>query len=159
MDLTFDDLRVDDTASSSLKKQAGDFTDLQLGYGVQKDARDRRYMPTSGSIVSFTQKIPVIADQSSLYNAVSYSKYHLFTDDIIGAVKFYGAAITGLNNDDVRLSKRLHIPSRRLRGFENRKVGPKDGTDYVLETMSRNFEAAYRLLQRIVKLMWLCLWI
>ena len=144
LDLTFDDLRVDDTASSSLKKQAGDFTDLQLGYGVQKDARDRRYMPTSGSIVSFTQKIPVIADQSSLYNAVSYSKYHLFTDDIIGSVKFYGAAITGLNNDDVRLSKRLHIPSRRLRGFENRKVGPKDGTDYVggNYVSAINFEAA-----------------
>ena len=29
------------------------------------------------------------------------------------------------------MSKRLHLPSSRLRGFERGKVGPKDGNDYV----------------------------
>ena len=45
-------------------------------------------------------------------------------------MKFYAASVTAIDQD-VRISKRLHIPSKRLRGFERRKVGPKDGTDYV----------------------------
>ena len=31
----------------------------------------------------------------------------------------------------MRISDRIYIPSRRLRGFESGKVGPKDGTDYI----------------------------
>ena len=29
------------------------------------------------------------------------------------------------------MSERIKIPSRRLRGFENGRVGPKDGDDYI----------------------------
>ena len=32
-----------------------------------------------------------------------------------------------IKGDDIKLSERLFIPSRRLRGFERGKVGPKDG--------------------------------
>ena len=144
--LTFshDDLDVESTASSSLKRQAGTFTDLTFSYGLERDTRDRTFMPTDGSIIGFRQGIPVYADDhSSILNQLSYSKYHTFSDDLIGAVKFYSAAITALE-DDVRISKRLHIPSRRLRGFESRKVGPVDNGDYVGGNYAAalNFEAA-----------------
>ena len=49
---------------------------------------------------------------------------------MIGKVSFYGKTITGLN-DDVRISKRLNIPSFRLRGFEKGKVGPIENNDYI----------------------------
>ena len=144
--LTFshDDLDVESTASASLKRQAGTFTDLIFSYGLERDTRDRTFMPTDGSIIGFRQGIPVYADDhSSIFNQLSYSKYHTFSDDLIGAVKFYSAAITALE-DDVRISKRLHIPSRRLRGFESRKVGPVDNGDYVGGNYAAalNFEAA-----------------
>ena len=51
--------------------------------------------------------------------------------DIIGAVKFYARSIHGLNNEDVRLTSRLFLPSKKLRGFTTRKVGPKDGEDFI----------------------------
>ena len=144
--LTFshDDLDVESTASASLKRQAGTFTDLIFSYGLERDTRDRTFMPTDGSIIGFRQGIPVYADDhSSIFNQLSYSKYHTFSDNLIGAVKFYSAAITALE-DDVRISKRLHIPSRRLRGFESRKVGPVDNGDYVGGNYAAalNFEAA-----------------
>ena len=129
-DLSFDDLRVDNTASDKLKKQAGDFTEFNFNYGLEMDKRDRSFMPTSGSITSFSQSVPIFADQPSLYNRFTYSKYHGFSDDVIGAVKFYAATITALD-DDVRLSKRLKMPSKRLRGFEASKIGPLDQGDYV----------------------------
>jgi outer membrane protein insertion porin family len=141
--LAFDDLKVTADASSSMKKQAGNFTELTFGYGIEKDNRDRPFMPTSGSVVSFHQGLPLYSDQGSISNAIYYTKYHSFTENVIGALKFYGANIIAVE-DDVRLSKRLHIPSRRLRGFESQKVGPKDGIDYVGGNYATalNFEAA-----------------
>jgi len=141
--LAFDELKVTDNASSSMKKQAGNFTELTFGYGIEKDNRNRSFMPTSGSLVSFNQGIPLYSDQASIYNSFYYNKYHSFTENVIGALKFYGANVIAIE-DDVRLSKRLHIPSRRLRGFESHKIGPKDGADYVGGNYATalNFEAA-----------------
>ena len=131
LELSFDDLKVDSTASSSLKKQAGSFVDFSFGYGIEKDTRDRSFMPTSGSVIGFRQGVPLYIDeQASVFTRISANKYHAFSDDFIGAIKFYAAGIVAVE-DDVRISKRLHIPSKRLRGFERRKVGPKDGADYV----------------------------
>ena len=144
LELSFDDMTVDSTASDRLKKQAGSFNDLTFGYGIEKDTRDRRFMPTSGSIFGFSQKFPVyVEDNSSIFNRFNLSKYHSFNENILGAFKFYAAGIFALE-DDVRLSKRIHIPSRRLRGFESRKVGPVDSGDYVggNYAMAMNFEAA-----------------
>jgi len=141
--LAFDELKTASEASASMKKQAGNFTELTFGYGIEKDNRDRPFMPTSGSLVSFHQGLPLYSDQASMYNSIYYTKYHLFTENVIGALKFYGANVIAIE-DDVRLSKRLHIPSRRLRGFESHKVGPKDGADYVGGNYATalNFEAA-----------------
>ena len=36
-----------------------------------------------------------------------------------------------LGDNDVKISDRLYLPSRKLRGFETGKIGPKDGSDYV----------------------------
>ena len=139
--ITFDSLTVDSTASSVLKKQAGDFEDIEFTYGIQRDTRDRSFMPTSGSIIGFTQRLPIYAEeQASLLNQFTSSKYYGFSDNFIGAFKVYAAAIVAVE-DDVRISKRLHIPSKRLRGFENRKIGPVDGSDYV----GGNYAAAVNL--------------
>ena len=142
LDLSFDDLKVDSSASSNLKKQAGDFTELIFNYGIDRDKRDRSFMPSSGNIISFQQGIPIFADQAALFNRLSYSQYHGFSDNVIGAVKFYGATITALD-DDVRLSKRLRMPAKRLRGFDSKKVGPVDQGDYVggNYVAALNFEA------------------
>ncbi len=141
-DLSFDDLRVDGTASDKLKKQAGEFTEFIFNYSLEMDKRDRAFMPTSGSVASFAQGLPIYADQPSLFNRLTYTKYHGFSDDVIGAVKFYAATVTALD-EDVRLSKRISIPSRRLRGFESGKIGPVDQGDYVGGNYASalNFEA------------------
>ena len=56
LSLNYDDLEVQSTASEQLKKQAGTFTDLSFDYAIQKDNRDRKFMPTDGYIVqSFGQ--------------------------------------------------------------------------------------------------------
>ena len=54
---------------------------------------------------------------------------------------FLFTAINGLGDDDVRLSKRKSLSSRRLRGFEKGKVGPLDGSDHI----GGNYAAALNL--------------
>ncbi len=132
LSLTFDDLSVDGTASSNLKKQEGSFTDLQFGYVVKSDKRNRTFMPTDGYLVSFKQNLPVYADSKSMLNSINFNAYSSFSENFIGALKFQGTAINAIgDSDDVRLSKRLFLPRTKLRGFEAGKVGPKDGLDFI----------------------------
>ena len=131
INLTYDDLTTNSSASDLLKKQSGSSTDLMFDYSLSTDKRDRRFMPTSGNLTSFFQALPVYADQAYVKNGFSTSHYKEFSDDMIGALKFGATAINGINNEDVRLSKRLSLSSSRLRGFEPGKIGPKDGNDYV----------------------------
>jgi len=144
LNLNYDDLSVQKTASRNMKKQAGAFTDLAFSYGITTDLRDRSFMPTDGYRTNFTQTLPVYADTPYIKNTISHSAYQSFGKDIIGAFKIYGAAITGLDDKDVRLSKRIRLPNNRLRGFKNGKVGPKDGVDYIGGNYAAaiNFEAA-----------------
>ncbi len=129
--VSYDDLTTQDSASSSLKKQSGDFTEVAGNYGFSYDKRNRAFMPTSGSITKFNQSLPLIADRAFIANTFSSSLYKTVTEDIIGATKIYLSSIDGLGDDDVRLSKRISLPSRRIRGFEKGKIGPVDGNDHV----------------------------
>ena len=139
--VTYDDLRTDGSASNSLKKQSGEFAELAGIYGFSFDGRDRSFMPTKGSIFGFEQTLPFYADKSYISNTITYSKYNSFSESIVGAGKIYLSAINGINNDDVRISKRKNISTKRLRGFEKGKIGPKDGKDHV----GGNYAAALSL--------------
>ena len=128
---SIDDLSTDETASELLKKQSGTTTDLMFDYSLFTDKRDRTFMPTSGNLTSFYQELPLYAESVYVKNSFSSSHYKEFSDDMIGALKFTATAINGLNDDDVKISKRLGLSNRKLRGFESGKVGPKDGKDYI----------------------------
>ena len=129
--LSYDDLTVLDSASSSLKKQAGTFGEMAFSYGVRLDERDKTFMPTDGYVTSFRQTIPVVADSPYLFNGYSFAGYNSFTPNIIGAFKFYASAVHGLDDKDVRISKRLNLSTKKLRGFEAGKIGPYDSGDYI----------------------------
>ena len=88
-------------------------------------------MPTAGAITSFRQVLPFYADKKYVSNSFSSSIYKTLSEDIIGATKFYFKSINGLDDDDVRISKRSFLSSNRLRGFQKGKVGPIDGKDHV----------------------------
>ena len=137
----YDDLRTLDSASDNLKKQSGTFSDFTASYGFSYDKRNRAFMPTSGSIISFNQSLPIYADRSSISNTFTSSTYKSFNENIVGAGKLYLSAINGLSSEDVRLSKRKSLSTRRLRGFEKNKIGPVDGSDHI----GGNYAAALNL--------------
>lgn len=128
---SYDDLQTNNTASANLKKQAGTFAEIAGQYGFSFDSRDRVFSPSKGSIVRLNQSFPLIADKPYIQNTFSGSFYKSMSEDLVWATKFYLNTIDGLDDEDVRLSKRVGLSSKRLRGFEKNKVGPKDGKDYI----------------------------
>ena len=128
---THEDVEVQSTASDSIKKMDGTFSNVDFYYGITVDKRNQAFQPTEGYRTKFIQSIPIVMDSSSLLNGLDISKYHAFSDDVIGKIKFFARTIHGLNDEDVRLTSRLFLPAKRLRGFQSRKVGPKDGDDYI----------------------------
>ncbi len=131
INLSYDDLRTTSNASSSLQRQSGEFGELSANYGLLYDRRDRSFMPTSGSIIAFSQTLPIYADKPFVDNTLTGSFYNSFSENYIGSSKFFISAITGIADEDVRISKRKSLSSRRLRGFERGKVGPVDSDDHI----------------------------
>jgi len=128
--IAFEDIEVDDSASTAVKNMEGNFFNTDIGYSLVKDSRNQKFKPTRGKKVSFQQSIPIIQDSSSILNGLNISAYHDFSEDLIGSLKLHSRAINGID-DDVRLTERLYLPRNKLRGFNTYKVGPKDGEDYI----------------------------
>ncbi|MDC0447571.1 outer membrane protein assembly factor BamA, partial [Pelagibacteraceae bacterium] len=138
---SYDDLRTDSSASANLQKQDGSYNDISGNYSLSFDSRDRVFMPTSGSILKFGQTLPLFSDSASLVNNFSASKYASLNENVVGVGKFYLSTISALGTDDVRLSRRKGLSTRRLRGFQKNKIGPVDGSDHI----GGNYTAALNL--------------
>ena len=128
----YETLSTNDNASKALKDQEGNYVDAELIYSLIQDKRDRKFQTTDGYRASFNQKIPLYSESPSLLNGIDYTSYHSFSENLIGSLRFYGRTITSLSdNDDVKLSERIKIPGKYLRGFEAGRIGPVDSEDHV----------------------------
>ena len=78
----------------------------------------------------FSQTLPIISDDVSIENSFTSDIYHSVNENLILSAKFLIKTVNSLD-DNVRISKRVYIPSSRLKGFESGKIGPKDGSQYI----------------------------
>lgn len=126
----YENLTTSSIASTSKKKQEGEYYDTNFSYGLTLNKLNQQFQPSSGFKSKFSQSLPLIADDKSVYNSYEFSKYTKIGDESILSFIFFAQSINSLDGD-VRVSKRIFIPSRKLRGFVSGKVGPKDGSDYI----------------------------
>ena len=124
-------LETTSDASAAYKKQEGSYFDTTFAYGLTLDKRNQKFQTTDGYRSSWFQELPVISNTASILNSYSFTAYAEPVDDMVISSGFLVRAVNSLSNDDVRVSKRLYAPSKRLRGFQSGAVGPKDGDDYV----------------------------
>ena len=130
INIQFEDIEADASASTTIKKMDGNFFNVDFKYGLILDKRNQSFKPTEGYRTSFIQSLPIVQDSSAILNGLDISAYHDFSEDVIGSLKFHARAINGID-EDVRLTKRLFIPRSKLRGFNTYRVGPKDGDDWI----------------------------
>ena len=128
---TYEDISTNASASASKKKQQGTYLDLILDYDIILNKLNQNFNPTDGYIFSFTQELPFYSEDYTIINKLNYSKYFETENNLVFSFSLFGASANSLSNDDARITKRIFIPSRKLRGFESGKIGPKDGNDYI----------------------------
>ncbi len=136
----YEKLETTSTASAQKRKQEGDYLENLFSYNLTLNKLDQNYQPTDGHKLSFNQVLPIYSDDLSVENTISLSKYNSISDNLILSGKFFFKSVNSID-DDVRVSRRVYIPSSRLRGFESGKIGPKDGEEYV----GGNFGSALNL--------------
>jgi outer membrane protein insertion porin family len=135
-------LKTDNTASASLKKQKGTFFDTFFNYTFTYDVRNQRYQPTEGFVSRFTQNVPLLSKNYSLTNTYDFKIYNEWLNENIASYGFYMSGTRSIAGKDIKLSERLFIPSKKLRGFEAGRIGPKDGKDYIGGNYIMAFNAA-----------------
>ena len=126
----YEDLETSSTANSIIKKQEGTYFENLLTYSIKYNKLDQNFQPSDGYLNSFSQTLPIIADEPSFQNKFTSAAYHSLSDNVILSAHFYLNTINSFD-DNVRISKRVYVPSRRLRGFESGKIGPKDGKQFI----------------------------
>ncbi len=123
-------LDTNQTASNKLKKQEGDYLDADFSYGLVLDKRDRRFQTSDGYLSRFNQKVPFISEDYAFYNSYEYTTFNKIKE-VVTKLSIQARAINSLTDEDVRISKRLYVSGKRLRGFEPGKIGPIDGGDFI----------------------------
>ncbi len=126
----YENLETSSTATSVVKKQDGDYFENLITYVVKYNKLDQNFQPTDGFLNSFSQTLPIYSDDLSIENRFSTAAYHSISDNFILSAKLLIQTINSID-DNVRISKRVYIPSSRLRGFESGKIGPKDGNQFI----------------------------
>ena len=137
----FEKISTNSSASASLKKQEGSYFENKFSYTLDYDLRNQKFRTTDGIRSIFNQSVPLISDDFALSNSYEFKKWHELENSMVVDINFYGKAINSLTDEDVRVSNRLGLSSSRMRGFENGKIGPRDGNDYV----GGNYAAAINL--------------
>ena len=126
----YEDLETSASATSIVKKQQGNYIENLLSYRITYNKLDQNFQPTDGFINRFSQKLPIYSDDLSIENSFTSSIYHSINENLILSANLFIKTIDSID-DNVRISKRVFVPGRLLRGFESGKIGPKDGNQYI----------------------------
>ena len=135
----YEKIETDSTASNLQKKQQGNYWDSFLDLEFSSDKRNQKFKPSKGYFSSFMTELPVISDTNTLTNTFKYNLYKELYNDNVTSFSFYAKSSNSLSNDNIKLTERNFLPSSRLRGFQNGKVGPKDGDDYIGGNFATSF--------------------
>tara|TARA_B100000989_G_scaffold175595_1_gene131708 strand:- start:393 stop:2258 length:1866 start_codon:yes stop_codon:yes gene_type:complete len=124
-------ISVDSNASTRQKTQEGNYFDSFIGLDFFYDKRNQKFQTTDGFFSNYNLDLPVLSDTNTLMNSYNYKIFKEFTENNISTLSLLVKASNSISGDNIKLSERLYIPGRKLRGFEPGKVGPKDRGDYI----------------------------
>ena len=124
-------METDSTASANQQKQAGNYWDTFIKFNFDYDKRNQKFKTSDGFRSYYSLNVPIISDTNTLTNSYDYKFFNEFYENDITSLSVSVSSANSMSNKDIKLSERLFIPSRKLRGFETGKVGPKDGNDFI----------------------------
>ena len=127
----YERIETNSTASSRQQKQAGNHFDTFLKLDFDYDKRNQKFKTSEGYRSFYSLDLPLISDTNTLINSYNYKFFTELYENNLTSLSFLIKSSNSLTNDNIKLSERLFVPSRNLRGFESGKIGPKDGNDFI----------------------------
>ena len=127
----YEKIETNSTASSRQKKQTGDYWDTFVKLDFFLDKRNQKFKTTDGFYSRYSIDTPLISENNTLTNTYDFKFFHELYNENITSMSLLLKSANSITGEDVKLTERLGVPSRRLRGFESGKVGPKDGNDFI----------------------------
>ena len=127
----YEKIKTDGSASALQKTQDGHYWDTFLKLDFDYDKRNQKFQTTDGFKSFYSLDLPLISDTNTLVNSYQYDYYTELYEENITNASFFVRTANSISGDNIKLSERLFIPGRKLRGFERGKIGPKDGEDYI----------------------------
>jgi outer membrane protein insertion porin family len=142
-------ISTNSSASETQKKQSGNYWDSFLKLSLLYDKRNQKFKANKGFFNSYKSNIPVVSDKNTFTNSLETKFFTELYENNVSTFSIMLKAANSISNDDIKLSERLFVPSKKLRGFERGKVGPLDGTTYIggnyLSTMNFTSTLPYLL--------------
>ncbi len=127
----YEKIDANDSASARRKSQEGSYWDTFVKLNFFYDKRNQKFKTTDGFFSNYSIDLPLLSDNNTLTNSYDYKIYKELYENNISSFGFFLKTANSISGDDIKLSERLTIPSRKLRGFERNKVGPKEGSDFI----------------------------
>ena len=127
----YEKITTDQNASTLQKTQQGNYWDTFLKLDFDYDKRNQKFQTSQGYRSFYSLDLPIVSDTSTLVNSYNYNFYTELYDENITNASIFLSSANSIAGKNIKLSERLFIPSRKLRGFERGKIGPKDGEDYI----------------------------
>ena len=127
----YEKISTDASASNLQKTQEGNYWDTFINLDFDLDKRNQKFDTTEGFISFYQTSIPLISDTNTFKNTISYKLFSELYENNLTSAAFSLSTSNSISGDNIKLSERLFVPSRRLRGFENGKIGPKDSNDFI----------------------------
>ena len=124
-------ITVDSSASTRQKTQEGNYFDSFLGLDFNYDKRNQKFQTTGGFFSNYSIDLPIISETNTLMNSYNYKFFKELYENNVSTFSLLLQSSNSISGDDVKLSERLYVPGKRLRGFEAGRVGPKDGSDFI----------------------------
>ena len=124
-------IETDSTASILQQGQKGNYFDNFLILDFDYDKRNQRYQTNDGFRSNYDMKIPLISETNTFTQSYNFKTFHELYENNITTFSYSLTTSNSLSGENIKLSERLYIPSKSLRGFERGKVGPKDGNDFI----------------------------
>ena len=126
-----EDIETSSSASSRQKKQEGNYFDTYFKLKFDYDKRNQKYKTSDGFRSFYSIDLPIISDNNTVTNSYDYKFFSELYENNISSFGLSLSAANSITGDDVKLSERLYIPHKKMRGFARGKIGPKDGADYI----------------------------
>ena len=140
-------IETDSSASARQKAQTGNYLDTFFKFNFDLDKRDQKFKTSEGYRSIYNIQVPVVSDTNTLTNSYNYKIYSELFENNVSSFSLLLKSATSITGDDIKLTERLSIPSKRLRGFQRGKIGPKDGADFI----GGNFITSFNLQSTVPK--------